>query len=75
MGRFRKNTYKRSIKGNKDVPDPNYAHHNWISRLHKDTGRFSTSFSSNSNDTNKRSDTKDSTIYNVYIGYLNNTKR
>ena len=60
--------------GDKDVPDPNYAHHNWISRLHKDTGRFSTSFSKNSKDTNKRSDTKDSTIYNVYIEYIKNTK-
>ena len=64
---------KEDSEGN-NVPDPNYAHHNWISRLHKDTGRFSTSFSKNSKDTNKRSDTKDSTIYNVYIGYLNKYK-
>ena len=67
---------KEIIKGNKkeNVPDPNYAHHNWISRLHKDTGRFSTSFSSNSNDTNQRSDTKDTSIYNVYIEYIEQYK-
>ena len=46
----------KEVEG-KDVPDQNYAHHNWISRLHKDTGRFSTSFSSASKDTS-RSDKK-----------------
>ena len=64
---------KKDSKDN-DVPDQNYAHHNWISRLHKDTGRFSTSFSSASNDSNKRSDAKDTEIYNVYIEYLNQYK-
>lgn len=70
---FEKIPTKKDSKDN-DVPDPNYAHHNWISRLHKDTGRFSTSFSSASKDTNTRSDTKDTSIYNVYIDYLNQYK-
>jgi len=64
---------KKDSEGN-DVPDQNYAHHNWISRLHKDTGRFSTSFSSASNDSNKRTDTKDTEIHNVYIDYLDEYK-
>ena len=63
----------KEVEG-KNVPDQNYAHHNWISRLHKDTGRFSTSFSSAGTDTNKRSDAKDTEIYNVYIEYLNQYK-
>lgn len=64
---------KEDSEGN-NVPDTNYAHHNWISRLHKDSGRFSTAFSSASNDSNKRNDTKDTEIYNVYIEYLNQYK-
>ena len=63
----------KEVEG-KNVPDQNYGHHNWISRLHRDTGRFSTSFSSASNDSNKRSDAKDTEIYNVYIEYLNQYK-
>ena len=63
----------KEVEG-KNVPDQNYAHHNWISRLHKDTGRFSTSFSSAGTDTNKRSDAKDTEIYNVYIEYINQYK-
>ena len=64
---------KEDSEGN-DVPDTIYAHHNWISRLHKSSGRFSTSFSSDSNDSNKRSDTKDTEIHNVYIEYIKQYK-
>ena len=55
----------------KFVPDTNYAHHNWISRLHKhQSARFSTSFDTSGTDTNTRSDVKDTSIYSVYKEYL-----
>ena len=47
------------------VQDDKYIHYNWISRLHKNTGQYKTTFKAGTDDT-VETDKKDTSVYNTY---------
>ena len=59
-------TKKITQNGKKvNVQDDKYIHYNWITRLHKNTGRYKTTFKTGTDDTVEL-DKKDDTVYNTY---------